>query len=66
MFEWVNENATNDAVVIYMTDGGGESVLTVSPKHQGTLWLLTTKKEYLSVSKENLPKNSRVISFTNN
>lgn len=66
VFEWLNKNKKRDAVLIFMSDGYGESKLACKAnKHQGTLWLMTERKDCLSLQGDNLPPRSKVISFTN-
>lgn len=65
VFEWMNENKKRDSVLIYMSDGYGESSLGCKVKNQGTLWLMTGTKECLSLKGSNLPVRSKVLSFTN-
>ena len=65
VIEYINKNGTKDAVLIYMTDGYGESQLSEKPKFQGTLWLVDGAKECLSLKGANLPRNNKVISLKN-
>lgn len=65
VFRWMKENKKKDAILIFATDGFGESQLACKPIHQGTLFLLPDKKEDLSLKGPNLPKKTKVISFTN-
>ena len=64
-FDWLVENKKKDSVLIYMTDGFGESRIEAKNNHQGTLWLLTERKEDLSLKGQNLPLRSKVLSLTN-
>ena len=62
----MEENNKDDAVLIYLTDGYGEYDLgPLANKHQGTIWVLTDRKEDLSLKDEHLPKKSLVLSLTN-
>ena len=62
----MEDNGKDDAVLIYLTDGYGESDLgNVANKHQGTIWVLTERKSDLSLKDEHLPKKSLVLSLTN-
>lgn len=66
VFQYISEEKKlHDAVLIYATDGGGESHLSDSIKYwpQGTIWVLTERKSDLSV--QNLPPHSKVLSLTN-
>ena len=67
VFRWMQENNKRDAMLIYLTDGYGEHQLAddIVNNHQCTLWVLTEKKEDLSLKGDRLPLRSRVISFTN-
>ena len=66
VFEWLNKNKKKNSVLIFMSDGYGESELGCKAnKHQGTLWLMTERKDCLSLKGDNLPPRSKVISFTN-
>lgn len=67
VFRWIQENNKRDAMLIYLTDGYGEHQLAddIINNHQCTLWVLTEKKEDLSLKGDRLPLRSRVISFTN-
>ena len=65
VFDWMLDNKKKDSVLIYMTDGYGESRIESKNNHQGTIWLLTDKKEDLSLKGANLPLRSKVLSLTN-
>ena len=45
----MNENANKDNVLIYFTDGEGESELGVKPKTKHVIWVLADKTRTLSV-----------------
>ena len=49
VFEWINENNKRNVVLVYFTDGWGESKLSVRPINKHTLWVLTGRREELSV-----------------
>lgn len=66
VIEYMNENASKDSILIYFTDGFGESNLSEKPKYQGTLWVLPDRKEDLSLKGRNLLPKMKVISMTNN
>lgn len=65
VFDWMIDNKKKQSVLIYMTDGYGESRIESKNNHQGTIWLLTDKKEDLSLKGANLPLRSKVLSLTN-
>ena len=43
VFQWLLDNKKSDSVLIYMSDGYGESQLDCKVKQQGTLWLMTER-----------------------
>ena len=49
VFEWINENNKRNVVLVYFTDGWAESELSVRPINKHTLWVLTGRKEELSL-----------------
>lgn len=51
VFEYLRENKRKykDAVVIYFTDGWGESELSVKPLNYNNIWVLTEKASDLSI-----------------
>lgn len=66
VFQWIKDKKKKDSVLIFMSDGYGENKLECKAnKHQGTLWLMTERKDCLSLKGNDLPPRSKVISFTN-
>ena len=51
VINYVNENAFRDAILVFFTDGMGEREIP-KPLVQSVMWVLTDKKEYLSLSPE--------------
>lgn len=69
VFEWIQENKTKDTVLVYLTDGGGEYEMEKeifdNINHQGTIWVLSGRKDDLSLKGSNLPLRSKILSLTN-
>ena len=64
VFEWLEENRNSDTILIYATDGYGESKLQCKNITQSTIWLMTREKMCLSC-KQDVRANDKVISLTN-
>ena len=47
VFDWVNERNIHNAIIIFFTDGGGESTVTMPENNNRVIWVTTT--DYLSV-----------------
>lgn len=45
VFEYINKNNLNTSVLVYFTDGEGESELAIKPVNYSTLWVLCSEKE---------------------
>lgn len=45
VFDWINQNNKKHAVVVFFTDGGGETQLDARPKCHKLLWVLTRGNE---------------------
>ena len=64
IMEYMKENCSKDTVLIYATDGYGESKLECENISQSTIWLLTTKKDQLSCMNDVRPQD-KVLSLSN-
>ena len=64
VFQWLEENKTKDTVLIYASDGYGESKLQCKNISQSTVWLMTRAKDCLSCKQDVRPQD-KVLSLTN-
>lgn len=49
VFEYMRDNKLKRSILIYFTDGFGESELSITPYHFETLWILTGERAHLSL-----------------
>lgn len=62
VFEYARKNCSKDTVVCIMTDGYGESHLeNKRTNHKSTIFIVSGKKEDLSLKGNELPRNTKVI-----
>lgn len=62
VFEYARKNCSKDTVVCIMTDGYGESHLeNKRTNHKSTIFVVSGKKEDLSLKGNELPRNTKVI-----
>lgn len=62
VFEYARKNCSKDTVVCIMTDGYGENHLeNKRTNHKSTIFVVSGKKEDLSLKGNELPRNTKVI-----